>query len=114
MSVRHLTPLPGGRRPDALVPGRSHVANLRPSLMQQAQSSGHPVLFDREAQPVDRPVIPSLVMMALDRVGQFVRVPGCDISRLQAVEALDVIAAWARPDLFDADECPVNGLPRPS
>ncbi len=92
---------------------RSHVTNLRPSDVQAALA-GHPSglpPYDHAADP-DRPVLPSLVIMALDRIGQYVRVPGGQIDRAQAIEALDVVARWARPDLH-ADDCPPAGIERP-
>lgn len=90
-----------------------HVRNLR-AQHAQAVAAGHPSAlppYDHTADP-DRPVLPSLVLLALDRVGHFVRVPGGEITRAQAVEALDVVARWARPDLH-ADDCPPGGIERP-
>ena len=71
---------------------RSHVANLRPAQVP-ATLAGHPSglpPYDHAADP-DRPVLPSLVIMALDRIGQYVRVPGGQIDRAQAIEALTLV-----------------------
>ena len=90
-----------------------HVTDLR-AQHAQAVAAGHPSAlppYDHTTDP-DRPVLPSLVLLALDRVGHFVRVPGGEITRAQAVEALDVVARWARPDLH-ADDCPPRGIERP-
>ena len=90
-----------------------HVTDLR-AQHAQAVAAGHPSAlppYDHTADP-DRPVLPSLVLLALDRVGHFVRVPGGEITRAQAVEALDVVARWARPDLH-TDDCPPGGIERP-
>jgi len=105
--------LTGGGEATLRYEQRSHVTNLRPSDVQAALA-GHPSAlppYDHAADP-DRPVLPSLVIMALDRIGQYVRVPGGQIDRVQAIEALDVVARWARPDLH-ADDCPPAGIERP-
>ena len=105
--------LTGGGEATLRYEQRSHVANLRPSDVQ-ATLAGHPSAlppYDHAADP-DRPVLPSLVIMALDRIGQHIRVPGGQISRAQAIEALDVVARWARPDLH-ADDANPHGIARP-
>ena len=105
--------LTGGGEATLRYEQRSHVTNLRPSDVQ-ATLAGHPSAlppYDHAADP-DRPALPSLVVMALDRIGQYVRVPGGQIDRAQAIEALDVVARWARPDLH-ADDYPPAGIERP-
>lgn len=101
----------------ALAAGRirdagGHVHNLHPTPLEQAEAAGHPSAlppYDHATDP-DRPVLPSLVMLALNLLGQYVRVPG-SIDRPAALEALDVVARWARPDLLD--DCNPHGLLRP-
>jgi len=126
---RTLSPLPGGRddqphtahtlrpsrrRPSEIPDHGAHVTNLRPTAHEQALDAGHPSSLPPydHAGDLGRPAIPSLVEMALDRIGHFIRVPGGQISRPQAVEALDVVAAWMRPDLTD-DWCNPAGIDRP-
>jgi len=65
-------------------------------------------LFDWAAEP-DRPSLPTLQGLALDRLGTFVCSPGL-ITREQAIEAVSVLRAYFRPDL---DEAPAHGIARP-
>ena len=93
-AVPHLRSLPGGRRPDAVVPGRSHVTNLRP---QHPTTTRVVFLTDLEASVA--------VAYLRQATSQAVR------------DVADVIDdQWKRPahpSMQPADECDPHGIPRP-
>lgn len=103
---RHLHALPGGH---------GHPAQVRPGARQQARTAGHPSVYDR-ATVSEVPVLTDAVWHALNIVGHYVRVPGA-VSRESALEQVDVLAAWYRPEParpVSSDDCNPTGLLRPS
>ncbi len=105
---RSLTLIPGGG---------GHDCQVRPSARQQARTAGHPsvTVFDRERH-ADVAELPPDVWHALNIVGHYVRVPGA-VSREVALEQVDVLAAWYRPDParpVKSDDAPASGYPRPA
>ena len=95
---RGLTAINGGRRPDAVVPGRMAHPSAQPA----------PVLYDRTQHP-DTPTLPLIVATALSVLVRNVMVPG-SVERPPLVEAAEIVTAHflARPD-----DAPPHGYPRP-
>ena len=110
----HLRSLPGGRRPDALVPGRGHVY-LHTSMQPAAPK---PELFDREDHS-ERPTLPTLVDLSLSVLASYFLAPTAnphdttDPTRwASAQDAARIVAMW-RAGGVPADECDPHGIPRP-
>ena len=101
MSRPHFTVLPGGRRPDALAPGRGHVNNLRPTITPEPVSVSETrlvFLTDLEL---------SLTLAVLEHhVSQAVRDVAATIREQQDRRR--------HPSLVDGDPTPAHGIPRPN
>lgn len=103
----HLRGLPGGRRPDALVPGRGHVY-LHTSMQPAAPK---PELFDHEAH-TERPTLPVAVRNGLNVLIKAVATPG-SVPRPDQVRAALDVDNWCNPAPRQTDDAPAHGIPRP-
>ena len=94
---RHLCSLP------------SHVANIRPA--DKAAAAGHPCAapFDYEVDDDERPVLPSIVDLAVSLLCRGVMVPGM-VPHSQMMEAAQVVAMWRGGGVpAERDDAPAHG-----
>jgi hypothetical protein len=102
MSRSHLHVLPGGRHPDALVPGRGHVTNLRPAVMPSPTVS----------VPETRLVF--LTDLELDLTLAVLEAHTAQSVRDVAATIREQQNRRRHPSIVECDPTPAHGIPRPN